>query len=223
MERKFLDRNQQREDVAFEDAITPELRQKIQEAHLAAMGETPMIVPSVFEVLNLTDAQRQQMDRIKKELEPEFEKHLGIYANNASMILARIEAAIPKKNPQDDLATFMRKVENEPEYRKLLAESYASSKALAALFRSKMHEVLNNDQRKRIQELIDNPPPHAQYLIQRLRREHWRQDAENKSERAESGKDVWVPGPGSWRPGDPLPESFRQERNTRGGVPRKEN
>ena len=50
------------------------------------MGETPVIVPYLFEALNLTDAQKGAMERIKKELEPEFEKHLGIYTNNASMI-----------------------------------------------------------------------------------------------------------------------------------------
>ena len=218
---------QQRRDVAFEDAITPELRLKIQEAHLAAMGETPTIVPHLFEALHLTDAQRRQMDRIKKELESEFEKHLGIYAHNASMILARVEAAIPQKNPQEDLKTFMRKLEEEPEHKKLLDESYTSGKTFAALFRTRMLEILTEEQQKRLQELVANPPLHARILIQRLRREHWGQHTESMGEGACAdtgvGTEVWGPGPDSWRPGDPLPEIYRQEKDTGRTFPREEN
>jgi hypothetical protein len=54
-----------------------------------------------------------------------------------------------------------------------LDESYASSKAFAALFKTRMFEILNEGQRKRLQELTDNPPLHALALIQRLRREQW--------------------------------------------------
>ena len=32
----------------------------------------------------------------------------------------------------------------------------------------------------------------------------------------------WVPGPNSWKPGDPLPKQYRQERKTRRGFPREE-
>ena len=223
MHREWGARAQEREDAAFENAITPELRQKIQEAHLAALGEMPMISPNAFEVLNLTDAQRQQMNRIKKELEPEFEKHLEIYANNTSMLLARIEAGISQMDPQEDLATFMRNLKAEPEYKRLLIESYTSGKSLAALFRTRMLDILDDGQRKRLQELIDNPPPHARYLIQRLRKEHWaKHEEDNKGKRADSEKDVWTPGPDSWKPGDPLPDWFRQEENTGRGFPRKE-
>ena len=53
-----------------------------------------MFSPRVFEVLNLTDAQREGMDRIKKELEPELERHLAIYGNNAAKILEINRAAL---------------------------------------------------------------------------------------------------------------------------------
>jgi len=217
----------QRHVAAFEDALSPELKQKIQEAWLAAMGETAMFSPRVFEVLYLTDAQREQMERIKEELEPELERHLEIYGNNAAMILERVNAALREPGVQRSIAdvglnTFMRALQDEPEHRKLLDESYASSKAFAELFRARMVEILTDGQRWRLQGLIDNPPPYARLLIQRLRREQWGQHEEGESEStaAGAGRDIWIPGAGAWRPGDPIPEVYREESDLRRGFPR---
>jgi hypothetical protein len=217
MQREFAAGASQRRPVAAdEDPLSPELRQKIQEAQLAAMGETATIVPSLFGVLNLTDAQREKMEQIKKELEPEFEKHLETYANNTALIKDRERAAFNAlvqrnallaeerlnaeirrihagmtgdgvntttirerqlvqiapgvKIPQEQ-AEMLRQVWAEPESRKLFDESYASGKAFAVLFKSRVSEILTDAQRKRLQELTDNPPPHARVLIQRLRQE----------------------------------------------------
>jgi Ni/Co efflux regulator RcnB len=230
MQSEFTLGADQRSTAAFEDALSPEIKQKIQEARLAAMGETSTFSPRLFETLNLTDAQKQQMERIKKELEPEFEKHCEIYAGNAAMILERVNAAIEQKRvaqiPIGDLGAFIRELQEEPEHKKLLDESYASSKALATLFRTRMAEILTDGQRRRLQELIDNPPPYARLLIQRLRRENWGQDEEKvndqsgENKKVESDRDVWVPGPDSWQPGDPIPEKSRQEEEPKGNFPR---
>jgi len=225
MAREFARGSSQRHDAAMEEALSSELKQKIQEAWLAAMDETSMFSPRVFEVLNLTDAQKQQMERIKKELGPELEKHLETYGNNAAKILERVNAVRRQPDYQRTIAdvglnAYMRKLEAEPEHKKLLDESYASSKAFATLFRKRMFEILNDEQRKRLQELTDSPPAHARILIQRLKRENWGQHEEGEGKRAGSDKDVWTPGPDSWQPGDPLPEEFRQERDTRRTFPR---
>ena len=234
--------NDRRYDAAFEEAITPELNQKIQEAWLAAMGETSTFSPRLFEALNLTDAQREGMERIKKELELELEKHTEIYGSNAAKILERFNAALERHqrhasefsfgrrgDAPEEWRTVYKKLRDEPEHRKLLDESYASGKALATLFRTRMSEILNDDQRSRLQDLTENPPPYARLLIQRLRRENWGRDEEvesnqsGKSERAGGDKDIWVPGPDSWKPGDPIPEGSRRERNESGNFPRETN
>jgi Ni/Co efflux regulator RcnB len=226
MQREFTLGASQRHIAAFEEALTPEIKEKIQEAWLAAMGETAMFSPSVFEVLNLTDSQRQQMERIKEELEPALEKHLAIYGNNAAMILKRVNTALREPGVQRSIAdvglnTFMRALQDEPEHKKLLDESYASSKAFAELFRTRMLDILTDEQRRRLQELTDNPPPHARLLIQRLRREQWGQHEEGDSERAAAGvRDIWIPGAGSWRPGDPVPGVYRRDGDTRESFPR---
>jgi hypothetical protein len=216
-----------RSTFALETVLSPELKQKIQEAQLAAMGETAMIVPRLYEALNLTDAQKEGMERIKKELEPELEKHLEIYANNAVKIVDRVNAALPRiQESREPLGDAMRKLEAEPEHRKLLDESYASSKAFAALFKSRMSEILTEGQRKRLQELTDNPPLHALALIQRLRREQWGLYEPKEGERTDAGtdagKDTWTPGPDSWQPGDPIPGETTPAP-TRSPFPRTEN
>ncbi|MCL2710990.1 MAG: hypothetical protein FWE95_08920, partial [Planctomycetaceae bacterium] len=216
MQNEFTLGADQRSIAAFEDALSPELKQKILEAQLAAMGESSTIAPRLFEALNLTDSQKEGMEHIKKELEPEFEKHCEIFGNNAAKILESVNTAIEQRRvaqiPIGDLGAFMRELQEEPEHRKLLDESYASGKAFASLLRKHVFEILNDKQRKRLQELIDNPPPHAQVLIKRLKRENWGQHEESKSEGAGVGADGWTPGPDSWRPGDSLPEGFRQEQ-----------
>ena len=230
MHKEFLAGSSKRHVAAFEEALSSEFKQKIQEAWLAAMGETSTISPRWFEALYLTDTQREQMERIKKELEPELEKHLEIYGNNAAKILERVNAALRQRqearisfsgsgNAQEALNAFMKNLQEEPEHKRLLDESYASSKAFATLFRTRMSGILTDDQRSRLQELLDNPPPHAQLLIQRLRKENWGQYKEGEFKKVD-GKDVWVPGPDSWKPGDPLPETIPQEKESKGSFPR---
>jgi len=198
--------------VSLEELITPERWQKIREAELVTMvmGKTRAITPSLFEALNLTDAQREGMERIKKELEPEFEKYLDAYADNmiagsdmrrAALALHRRQAPFDfsfdgfpfdgdinardawekarwqaqvealAKSREEALAAnavVWKEMQENPEYQRLLDEMTASSKAFAMLFRTRMSEILTDEQRSRLQELIDNPPPHVlQVLIQR--------------------------------------------------------
>ena len=233
MRQEYLAGSSERHTAAIEDALLPEIKQKIREAHLAAMGEMSTFSPRLFEALYLTDAQKQQMERIKKGLEPELEKHLEIYGNNAAKILERVNAALSRPDVQRSIAdngqgAFLRKLQEEPEHKKLLDESYASSKAFATLFRTRMSEILTKVQREHLQLLIDNPPPHAWYLIQRLRRENWGQYKEVESDSSESKKaggekDIWVPGPDSWKPGDPLPPGVVLPEKPPGSFPREEN
>jgi len=75
-----------------------------------------------------------------------------------------------------------------------------------------MFDVLTDEQWMRLQGLIDNPPECAKTILNRAR--------ERRGEREQSG--VWQPGPGFWRPGDPIPAQYRQERNTRSRFPRSE-
>jgi len=200
------------------NVLTTKQVQKIQETLLAAMGEFPFVSPYMFDALNLTDAQRQEMERIKKELEPEFEKHLDVYARNVAILEGKLEAEMVKNvrdsegNPESREDATKRLLAENREFRRISDETQSQSTAFSTQFRTRMFDVLTDEQWRRLQDLIDNPPPHAQILIAKLR--------EQRGETEENKSDVWVPGPNSWRPGDPLPESYRIQRNTRVRFPR---
>jgi Ni/Co efflux regulator RcnB len=102
----------------------------------------------------------------------------------------------------------------DPEYKKIYEEIQSQGKAFSTKFKTKMFDVLTDEQWARLQQLIDNPPEHARAFRNRLQKQ--RGEAEKKGE--------WMPGPNSWRPGDPIPEQYRQQRNERqGSFPRGEN
>ena len=216
---------------AMENILTPEQIQMTREAYLANIGEMPIASIEIFEVLNLTDAQREQMAEIKRMLEPEFERNLEIFVSN-SMTLARImdeeldrqgivhvgliqdEESMKRFNEYAERMRIVRArlmTENQ-EFMRLSDEIQSSGRAFATQFKTQMFDVLTDEQWMRLQELIDNPPEHALLFRQRQR--------ESSGETEDNKRDIWVPGPDSWRPGMPIPESYRQQRNTQIRFPR---
>jgi len=80
-------------------------------------------------------------------------------------------------------------------------------------FRIKMFDVLTDEQWLRIQDLVDHPPEYIKVFLKKV-----------KANIEKNARDTgWQPGPGSWQPGDAIPEAYRQERNTRGNFPRPAN
>jgi Ni/Co efflux regulator RcnB len=228
---------------AMDGIFTPEQLQQVQEMQLAAMGEMPFVSPSMFEALGLTDSQRQEMERIKKELEPEFEKNLDDFVANYISTMQKIASehvrGITTTVTEDsDGRVVMKAVEEEsveeilkrlmaedPEFRRVSEELQTRIRDFSTQFRIRMFDVLDDAQWQRLQDLIDNPPEHAVLFRRHLREsmglgvseEGSSEDGNNAEE-----SDIWVPGPNSWRPGDPIPEQYRQERNKRGRFPRTE-
>ena len=204
--------------TAVSDNLTPEQKQKYREMQLALMGELPIISPDMFEVLNLTDEQRQEMENIKKELEPEFEKLLEDVANNvlilSTMLRDEQEGLAGDEDKTDDAD---KKIKENPEFKRIHEEIRSRGQVFATQFKTKMFDVLTDEQWKRLQELIDHPSELAKIILKKLKKER------GESEEGESSEGGWQPGPGSWRPGDAIPEQYRQERNTRGNFPRPEN
>ena len=240
MSLEFLAGANQRRTEAFDNALTPELKQKMREVPLAvvASGERPAFLPSAFAALNLTDAQWEQMERIKRELEPEFERHLEICADVTPIWFAKtfdaiqearratIDAELSDEDKQKVRQEIRRKILMEDtEYQRILNEVNFSARTFTTLFTARVKEILNDEQRRRFTELIDNPPLHVRIHLQRLREqrgESTRASEEGKSDSAGADKDVWIPGPNAWRPGDPIPPgAYRQERGTR-DFPRQE-
>lgn len=218
---------------AVDNALSAETKQKFKESQLAIMGEMPIVAPNMFEALNLSDDQKQQMEKIKKELEPDFEKNLESFASGTVVIANKMFDVIEKEggfgNIVGDPATaqdrqgeiqeqirekmqgIQKKLMEDPEVKKLSDEMQAAGKVFATQFKTKMFDVLTDEQWKRLQELTDNPPVFAQIFLKKMK--------EQRGER-EKGASGWQPSADSWKPGDAIPEEYRQQRNTPGRFPR---
>ena len=195
------------------NALTPEQKHKIGEAQLASLGELPVISPSMFEVLGLSDDQKQEMKKIKKDFEPEFEKTLESFTNSAMMMLNKSFSEHEKQQGIDTEEIQNKLMAEDPEYKRVHDELMSTGKAFATRFKTKMFDILTDAQWMRLQELIDHPPVHARVYLKSMKA---------MSGEAEKSGGGWSPGPHSWRPGDPIPVEYRQERNTRRGFPRSE-
>jgi hypothetical protein len=187
---------------ALDNTLTPVQKQKIMESQLANAGEMPIVSPGMFEILNLTDAQKKEMEKIKKEYEPEFEKVLDNFLEKSSV-----------------LRRFVGQPIEDPELKKIRDEIQSQCKKFSEKFRIRMFDVLTDEQWKRMLNLIDNPPEHAKIFRKKLKEISGEREDDVKTEKPP----VWQPGPNSWKPGDPIPEQYRQQRNERqGSFPRSE-
>jgi len=73
-----------------------------------------------------------------------------------------------------------------------------------------LYDVLTDEQWDKLQNLVDNPPEYIKA---------WLKVYSSRNQKQEE----WQPGPDSWKPGDGIPESYRQERNERRFPVRKAN
>ena len=218
---------------ALDKTLTPEQKQKLGESLLANMPEILLPFPAMFEALDLTDAQRQQMEQIQQEFEPEFEKTIEIWVNGATTLLMK-EAMTLEIGESDELGEEEEPTTREsetdkqekflaehPELRGILEEMLSSVDTFSTKFKTRMFDVLTDEQWTRLQDLIDNPPEHALVFRKVLKEQSG--EAEESEEREKSEKaEVWQPGPNSWKPGDAIPEEYRIERNQRSRFPRGE-
>jgi len=200
---------------AIDDILTSEQKQQIKEAQLANMAYMPIVSPSMFEALNLTDAQKQQMEKIKQEHEPEFEKHLNNFVNDRIASRRKLFEALDilfdtnkdtlgeQKMMQAAQAIRERSLD-DPEHKKAREEHQSQGRAFAAKYKTLIFDVLTDEQWIRLQELIDNPPEHAKIYGEKLK------ERMNRTEE------------GLWRPSSAIPEGYRIERGTRGRFPRGE-
>jgi Ni/Co efflux regulator RcnB len=200
--------------------LTPEQMRKIQETHLANMEDFPIISPYLFEALDLTDAQKQQMKEIKEELEPEFEKNLEDFVNGQLYVVNRMYDELEKRGVKDieammkELSAVENLLAKDPDCKRAVDHVQTIRKQFATRFKTRMLDVLTNEQWTRLQKLIDDPPEHVKAVRKKF--------GMNKGESEKS--QTWTLGPDSWKPGDGVPEEYRQERNkrTRRGFPRAE-
>jgi len=190
----------------------------------------------MFEVLGLSPEQRQQLDEIVKETEPEFEKYIDKilewetnFQDRLHGDLMDIMSTLPPLPMGPSQQEWEQRQQLADDVRKrilaeLLPELDAATefrKRLGSALIIKMFDVLTDEQYARVIDLIDNPPDYVVALLKRWREQSGESEESKEAEEGEKSG-AWVPGPGSWRPGDPIPGAYRIERETRRGFPRRE-
>jgi len=192
---------------ALDKVMTQELKQKRDEMRLAKMSMFLFVSPGMFEVLTLTDTQRQQMRGIKKESEPEFKGLVEIYINlrriNANKIIDEIDRQGLSEEPEDRWSIQNKLMLEDPEFKKNYEKAGSLWKPFSTRFKIKLFDVLTDEQWTRMQDLVDNPPEHVKAT--RFRRE-----------REMPQRTALDPSLSILRPsGEAIPEEYRQARNAR--------
>ena len=164
-------------NATLNDILTPQQKQMMLEAQLVAMDKMPIFSTDIFEALDLSSLQRQEVVRIKEELEPEFERHLEMFVRNRMVLDRKLDSEHAKGvrdsegNRENTEDIKKRLMEEDQEFRKIQNEIQTHSKVFSTQFRTRMFNILTDEQLLRLQELIDNPPEHARVFVKMLRRD----------------------------------------------------
>ena len=202
----------------FYGNLTTDQIQKVNEFHISYMSETQFVFPGMFEALGLSDEQKKQLDDVQNEIMPELDEH--------------IEKQLRLRTKQQEKTDEILKTIADPEERERLRhdisttkkvwaalqtesnEVMESGKKLADSLKIKMFDVLTDEQWERLLKLTADPPEYVKKFLTQQRK--WKEEWNN----TDSKPEVVGPGPNSWKPGDPIPEGYRQQRQERGRFPR---
>ena len=194
--------------------LTPEQKKKIQEIQIAAMEYIPLLNPEMFHALDLTEEQKAEMDAIKKEFGPEFDKVSEnlIDAMNEGMdlIYGQIEKDGIKVTSMAELQKYQSEAIKKLEaagvnYKTTAKDKVDYAQDFVKRFKFKMFDVLTDEQMKRMSDLINNPPDYMKTIVENLKK--------SRESRVASGD--WRPGFDSWQPGDPIPEEYLKVRKAK--------
>jgi len=214
LQQKLADTIRQKKINVINEILTPEQIKIAKEYQIASMAGNPYSAKHIFgacEALGLSDRQKKQFDEIKKELKPEFEKLIDQEVERQLSRSQKRDEEIDRlvKNVTDRgeidkiVKEVFEKMDKDPENRQAIMEYNEANKAFTEKLKIRIFDVLTDEQWERFQNLIDDPPDYLKNILEHMRR----------------GRE-WAPGPNSWQPGDPIPEAYRQERQTRGNFPR---
>ncbi len=205
-------------DSAIENVLTDEQKRKSQELQLIMMSESPIVSPTAFEALDLSEEQREKMRGIQKDLEPEFEKNMEELIDGQFDLMSQTfdildkEGKLDSGNWDEEMDDVQKRVRENPEMKKRLDELAKKGQLFATQFQVKMFDVLTDEQWDRLQKIVDNPPEYAKNMLKRMKEEMGQDDEKD------AAPNIFD----AWKPGDPIPEKYREEREKRRPFPMKE-
>ena len=184
---------------------------QVRKLEMQLMPELGIPFPSMFEPLDLTEEQKKEMQEIADELKAEFDsltrEAAALHAEQRLSAVALLEgksfASMEEFNTARNDA--MRQYVPSEAMRKKIADLRERGKKFVATLQNRLMDVLTDAQLDKMQKILDETPEFAKKIIAQFKATR---EVQEKSP-------VYVPGPNSWRPGDPIPESYRIERNER--------
>jgi len=217
MQSKMQETTFERMTNVVTENLTSDQLKKVKEFQISMMGEFPIVSPNMFEALDLSDAQKQQLDGIKKELQPEFERNMERMLDVQMKFSDKLQDELEKIHDVTDSEERQRFFENltekvrkaNPDLHREMNEMMESGKGFANQLKFKMFDVLTDEQMERMAQLIDNPPDYVKKMIAQIRKQMGNDDSPTNA----SGE--WKPNANSWKPGDPIPAEYLEQRQER--------
>jgi len=163
--------------------------------------------PAMFEILDLTDDQKEEMSRIAKEVKVEFDRfvieHAAFHFEREASGYKLLEGKsyVSREEFDNALREVRAPIWGEEMGRNLTLQREQGVELLTRM-QNRMMNVLTDEQLGRMQEILDETPEFIRRLL-----------AHRRAQReAAQLSPTYVPGPDSWRPGDPMPMQIREER-----------
>lgn len=204
----------------IEETLTPEQLNKYREVQIQISGGE-INHPGWFEPLDLTDEQRAELDAIHKERETEMNRLLDEDTELHLERLRKIQDDMKeqtKNNPtisNDEFTQIFQKSQEKitkaekaaPTFQEKQRSIRERRKNLSTKYKEKFMNVLTDEQLDKMQHIIDNT---SEFVKKRFEKELGISKVSQPEEKSQA--DPWQPGPDSWKPGDGLPEEFKQQR-----------
>ena len=201
----------------IEETLTPEQMLYVRKLEMQLMPALGIPFPSMFDPLDLTDAQKKEMNQIADAMKAEFEQLTReAAALKAERIVSTYQLLQGKTfASRDEFQQSLREVHRQfvpsAEMRKKSEDLQKQGIQFVTLLQNRLMNVLTDEQLDKMQAILDATPEFAKKVLTEFKK---RQEEQAKAP-------DYVPGPDSWRPGMPVPAQFREERQ-RGNFPRSE-
>ncbi len=201
-----------RENVITEvdRVLTDEQKRNVQEFQLATMEEWPLVSPDAFYALNLNEEQKKKMEEIRKELAPEFERAAERLIDARLKMENMVFDTMVKEGKLKSLdqlsenlqETARRLYATDPAFKKLAEEMKLQGNFLCVQVKTKMFDVLTDEQWAKLENIVDNPPEYVKNMVKKIKQQM------GQNEDGEASGNVMD----AWKPGEPIPEEYRQKR-----------
>jgi len=194
--------------TVIEETLTPEQMLQVRKLEMQLMPAIGIPFPSMFEPLGLTDEQKEEMNQIADEMKAEFDR---LTLEEAKLKGERLVATYgllegksfaSRDEFQKALSDVHRQYVPSEEMRKRSNDLREQGIKFTTLLQNRLMNVLTDEQLGEMQKILDESPAFVKQVLAEFKA---RQEAAQQSP-------TYIPGPDSWRPGNPMPMQIREER-----------